>query len=74
MQFDSWQAFINMGGYGIYVWSSFAGTFLCLGLLALEASWRRSVLAREATKQAARAERILRARAAKKQAAKKEPN
>ncbi|RUO18312.1 heme exporter protein CcmD [Aliidiomarina iranensis] len=66
MQFDSWQAFIQMGGYGIYVWSSFAGTFLCFGLLALESIWRRKKLAKEASKQAARAQRILRARAAKK--------
>lgn len=67
MQFDSWQAFIAMGGYGIWVWLSFAGTFLCFGLLALEASVRRHKLAAEARKQAARAERILRARAAKRQ-------
>ncbi|MCH8492567.1 MAG: heme exporter protein CcmD [Idiomarina sp.] len=70
MQFDTWQAFIHMGGYGIYVWLSFAGTFLCFGLLALEASLRRKTLAAEAKKQAARAARILQARNAKRAARK----
>jgi heme exporter protein D len=70
MQFDTWQAFMHMGGYGIYVWLSFAGTFLCFGLLALEASLRRKTLATEANKQAARAARILQARNAKRAARK----
>lgn len=33
MQFNDWQAFIEMGGYGFYVWWSFGLTFFSLGLL-----------------------------------------
>lgn len=34
MQFDSFADFINMGGYGFYVWLSFgAGLVLILGLI-----------------------------------------
>ena len=35
MKFDSFQAFIEMGGYGFYVWLSYGLTFLLLGLLVL---------------------------------------
>jgi len=33
--FDSWQAFFAMGGYGLYVWPSFALAFLVLGYIML---------------------------------------
>ena len=36
MHFDSWSAFWNMGGYGLYVWLSFGGTFLTLAFLVAE--------------------------------------
>ncbi|TRW50274.1 heme exporter protein CcmD [Aliidiomarina halalkaliphila] len=62
MQFDSWSAFIAMGGYGVYVWSAFFVTFLCFGLLALEAVWRRTKLRDEARKQQARQQRIEKAK------------
>jgi len=64
MQFDSFNDFINMGGYGVYVWSSMLVTFLGLGALALEASWVRRKISQEARAQQARAERIQRAKAA----------
>ena len=32
MQFDSFSAFFDMGGYGFYVWWSFG---ICFGLIAL---------------------------------------
>jgi len=35
MQFDSFQAFLEMGGYGFYVWWSFGLTFLSVGLIWL---------------------------------------
>ncbi|WP_194756937.1 heme exporter protein CcmD [Aliidiomarina indica] len=62
MQFDSWSAFIAMGGYGVYVWSAFFVTFFCIGLLALEAVWRRTKLRDEAKKQQARQQRIEKAK------------
>jgi len=30
MQWQSWSAFFNMGGYAFYVWASFGLTVLCL--------------------------------------------
>jgi len=33
MQFDSFSAFINMGGYGFYVWLSFGVSAVLLALL-----------------------------------------
>lgn len=33
MYFDSFSAFLSMGGYGGYVWSAFGITFLSLGIL-----------------------------------------
>ncbi|MCC5855573.1 MAG: heme exporter protein CcmD [Idiomarina sp.] len=62
MQFDSFSAFIDMGGYGLYVWSAFFVTFFALGLLALEAVMVRQKLIKEARAQQARAERIQRAK------------
>lgn len=32
--FDSWQAFLQMGGYALYVWISFGSTYLLLAILA----------------------------------------
>ncbi|NQZ32121.1 MAG: heme exporter protein CcmD [Oceanospirillaceae bacterium] len=32
MQFDSWLAFFNMGGHGLYVWLSFGIALLVLML------------------------------------------
>ncbi|RLV60676.1 heme exporter protein CcmD [Parashewanella curva] len=33
MQFDSLQAFFNMGGYGFFVWCSYGITFGSIGIL-----------------------------------------
>lgn len=62
MQFDSWSAFIAMGGYGMYVWSAFFVTFFCFAVLALEALWQRSKIREEAQRQQARSERIQKAK------------
>jgi heme exporter protein D len=36
MNWESWQAFWAMGGYGLYVWGAFGMTLLCvLGEIAL---------------------------------------
>lgn len=34
MYFESWEAFINMGGHGLYVWLSY-GVGLCVFMAAL---------------------------------------
>lgn len=67
MQFESFTEFLHMGGYAVWVWWSFVGTLACFALLAFEAVMRRKTLVNEARKHAARAERILQARQARKQ-------
>lgn len=62
MQFESFEAFIAMGGYGIYVWSAFFVTFLALGIVAAEAILKKKKLAQEVTRQKARNERIRKAK------------
>ena len=61
-QFESMSAFFAMGGYGVYVWVSMAATFGALGLLALNAGFKRKQLAKEVQAQAARAKRIQQAK------------
>ncbi|MDX3773778.1 heme exporter protein CcmD [Chromatiaceae bacterium AAb-1] len=34
MYFESWTAFWDMGGYGLFVWLSFGLTYLLLAILA----------------------------------------
>ncbi|CUS47159.1 MAG: ABC-type heme export system membrane stabilizing component CcmD [Idiomarinaceae bacterium HL-53] len=57
-QFESFQAFLAMGGYGVYVWVSMAATFIALGLVAWHASFTRKKLTKEVVAQQARAARI----------------
>jgi heme exporter protein D len=38
MNWGSLDAFLAMGGYGLYVWGSYAATF---ALLAMEVAWLR---------------------------------
>jgi heme exporter protein D len=40
MEWGSVSEFFAMGGYGLYVWSSFVATALCMGWEVL-ALWRR---------------------------------
>lgn len=45
MTWSSWQAFFAMGGYGLYVWGSYAVTFILIVLeLVLLALRRRAIL------------------------------
>lgn len=30
MNWTSWSEFFSMGGYGLYVWGSYAVTFICI--------------------------------------------
>jgi heme exporter protein D len=49
---DSWQAFFDMGGYGAYVWSSYAIVFVVLLANAISPIWcERRVLKTLAQKQ-----------------------
>ena len=44
MPFDSFQDFIIMGGYGLYVWLSFFLSFVVIALVALETAIARKSL------------------------------
>ncbi len=41
MFFQSWSEFIDMGGYGFYVWLSYGITVLAIGGLLFENYFRR---------------------------------
>ena len=58
MPFDSWQAFWEMGGYGFYVWLSFAVTLLVMTGLIVEARIARGKLKRQFQAEVARKARI----------------
>ncbi|AEY02396.1 hypothetical protein GU3_13215 [Oceanimonas sp. GK1] len=66
MKFDSWSAFWAMGGYGFYVWLSFAVTLLALlGLVVATITTKKRLLREVSQKQA---------RAARREAARKLEN
>jgi heme exporter protein D len=44
MQWRSFSEFVAMGGYGLYVWTSFGVTALCM-LWEVLALWRRHAVA-----------------------------
>lgn len=67
MQFDSWSAFWAMGGYGFYVWLSFASVLLCLLALRLETSLKRKHWYKVTLAEQERRQRIKRAKEAAKQ-------
>ena len=48
MQWGSVSEFVAMGGYGLYVWTSFGVTALCM-LWEVLALWRRHAAARAGT-------------------------
>ena len=60
MQFDSWQAFIEMGGYGLYVWLAFGICFLALGVLVVQGLRARTKLQREFSQEQQRQQRLAR--------------
>lgn len=66
MKFESWAAFWAMGGYGFYVWLSFAVTLLVLlGQVVVTVRTRKRLLREVSQKQA---------RAARREAARKLEN
>ena len=45
MFFQSWSDFINMGGYGFYVWLSYGISLVAMIILAIQiVKWRKAVL------------------------------
>ena len=66
MQFDSFSAFLDMGGYGFYVWLAFLVTFAGLLVLYLEQKWRARKIREDVLKEHRRIQRINKAKAAKR--------
>lgn len=49
MNWGSWSNFWHMGGYGLYVWGSYAVTLLCVVGELLMLAHRRRTLTRQLT-------------------------
>ncbi|CAB0149450.1 hypothetical protein PSI9734_00013 [Pseudidiomarina piscicola] len=58
MAFESWQAFIEMGGYGFYVWLAFGISFAAIAVLVINGFGARVKLQREFIKQQQRQQRL----------------
>lgn len=57
MAFDTVADFLAMGGYGLYVWISYALTLLCVGFMLLPPLFLRGGLLREQRQQERRSQR-----------------
>lgn len=65
VQFDTWAAFWDMGGYALYVWLSFAVTLSIMLFLVVKTRLSAHTLKAEAMKNEMRESRILKAKSAK---------
>lgn len=74
MQFDSWQSFWAMGGYGLYVWLSFGVTFGVMIIMAFTSFKQHKSLLKNVLAEKERQQRIKAARQQKKQLVADEPN
>lgn len=62
MQFSSLQSFIAMGGYGLYVWLAFLGTWLSIAAVVFAASMRARKLRQQIVREQQRDQRLLQRR------------
>lgn len=62
MQFDSWQAFWTMGGYGFFVWLAFGVSFCALAAIWIDSVWAKKRLIKKVQAEQARKARILAAK------------
>ncbi|MDM7861959.1 heme exporter protein CcmD [Alteromonas sp. ASW11-36] len=58
MQFDSFSEFLNMGGYGFFVWLSFGITAAAMVAIVIESRLAQKRLVREILAEQARKDRI----------------
>lgn len=58
MQFESFNAFLHMGGYAFYVWLAYGVTLLSLGMLIFISSRKKHKVLTEIAKKMAREERL----------------
>lgn len=67
MQFSSFSEFVNMGGYGFYVWLSFGAATLILGLLLISSKSGHLKIMRQIAKRKKREDALKAARNKRKQ-------
>ncbi len=67
MQFNSFSDFINMGGYGFYVWLSFGAAALILTLLLVSSKAGHQQIINQIAKRKQREEKLRQARELRKQ-------
>jgi heme exporter protein D len=65
LQFDSFSAFLDMGGYGFFVWLSFAVTLVAMVGIWFESRKARQQVVRQILQEQARKQRIQAAKSAK---------
>ena len=58
MFFESWSDFIQMGGYGFYVWLAYGISLLSILVLALQSLWGRNSVLTEVRRDERRAARL----------------
>jgi heme exporter protein D len=58
MAFEDVSGFLNMGGYGLYVWLSFGASALSLSVLWLDSFFSKRTLLMQVLKEQARQARI----------------
>lgn len=58
MQFDNWQAFLQMGGYGFYVWASIGLSLFVLAIIMLVPVWHYRKLLKQQQRIERYAERL----------------
>jgi len=51
VNWDGWQEFLAMGGYGLYVWGSYVVTFVLLVIELAGLANRRKALAQQMSRQ-----------------------
>ncbi|GAW97367.1 MULTISPECIES: heme exporter protein CcmD [Colwellia] len=67
MQFNSFSDFINMGGYGFYVWLSFGATALILSLLLISSKAGHQQIIDQIAKRKQREDKLRQAKELRKQ-------
>lgn len=58
MFFQSWSDFINMGGYGFYVWLSYGISFVAMIILAIQSVKGRKTVLKEVLREQQRETRL----------------
>ena len=58
MFFESWQDFLQMGGYGFYVWLSYGISCAAIVILAIQSYRDKSAVLREVRREQAREQRV----------------